>query len=104
MGLQNLSEGQVYCEGTLAHIPSERYSMGLIRSFTVAENLLLREIDRPPFTRWGWLRPKAIARYAKDLVERYLIRTPRWQPPAAVCRVAMRKKWWSPANWPASPT
>lgn len=76
MGLRKLSEGQIHCEGTLAHIPAERYSMGLIRSFTVAENLLLREIGRPPFTRWGWLRPKAIARYAKDLVDRYLIRTP----------------------------
>ncbi len=74
-------EGEIHCEGTLAHIPSERYSMGLIRSFSVAENLLLRDIAQPPFTRWGWIRPRAIARYAKDLVERYLIRTPTLSTP-----------------------
>ncbi len=74
-------EGEIHCEGTLAHIPSERYSMGLIRSFSVAENLLLRDIDQPPFTRRGWIRPRAIAHYAKDLVERYLIRTPTLSTP-----------------------
>lgn len=76
VGLRRLQAGQIQRDGTLAHIPSERYNMGLIRAFTVAENLLLRDIDRPPFTRRGWIRPQAIARHARDLVQRYLIRTP----------------------------
>ncbi len=76
VGLRRLKTGQIQRDGTLAHIPSERYGMGLIRAFTVAENLLLRDIDRPPFTRQGWIRPQAIARHARELVQRYLIRTP----------------------------
>lgn len=76
VGLRSLKSGQIQCDGRLAHIPSERYGMGLVRSFTVAENLLLRDIGQPPFTRKGWIRPQAIAHHAQALVQRYLIRTP----------------------------
>lgn len=76
VGLRSAQTGAVECDGLVAHIPSDRYSMGLISSFSVAENLLLRDIKRPPFSRRGILRPQAIAQQAKDLVQRYLIRTP----------------------------
>ena len=50
----------------LAHIPSDRYRMGMLRDFSVAENLVLERIGDPPFTRRGWLDRKAIASNARD--------------------------------------
>ena len=60
----------------LAHIPSDRYRMGMLKEFTVAENLLLQRIGDPPFTSHGWLSRDAIQRAARNLVTAYDIRTP----------------------------
>ena len=60
----------------LAHIPSDRYRMGLLRDFSVAENLVLERIGDPPFTRRGWLDRKAIAGHARAQVAAYDVRTP----------------------------
>jgi simple sugar transport system ATP-binding protein len=60
----------------LAHIPSDRYRMGMLRDFTVAENLVLQRVGDPPFTRWGWLQRAAIRRNARDEVAAYDVRTP----------------------------
>jgi simple sugar transport system ATP-binding protein len=68
--------GEINLNGTLAHIPSDRYTMGLIPDFSVADNLVLRDIQKPPFNKKGLLRPAAIIRHCTQLVERYLIRTP----------------------------
>ena len=68
--------GEINLNGTLAHIPSDRYTMGLIPDFSVADNLVLRDIQKPPFNKKGLLRPAAIVRHCTQLVERYLIRTP----------------------------
>jgi len=76
VGLRSAESGTVNYQGVLAHIPSDRYSMGLISAFSVAENLLLRDIARPPFSRRGLLHPAVILNHAKELVQRYLIRTP----------------------------
>jgi simple sugar transport system ATP-binding protein len=35
----------------LSYIPEERMRDGMIREFTVAENLILREFDQPPYAR-----------------------------------------------------
>ncbi|MGF1570313.1 MAG: ABC transporter ATP-binding protein [Nodosilinea sp.] len=75
-GLRSPSAGTIYRQGRLAHIPSDRYTMGLIPPFSVAENLLLRDVDQPPFARRGWLSPASMARHAAALVKDYQIRTP----------------------------
>jgi simple sugar transport system ATP-binding protein len=76
VGLRPTTQGTIHRQGTLAHIPSDCYSMGLISAFSITENLLLRDIDRPPFYRRGWLRPSAMTHHATRLVQDYLIRTP----------------------------
>ena len=38
-------------ETGLAHIPSDRYQMGMLGDFSVAENLVLQRVGEPPFTR-----------------------------------------------------
>lgn len=76
VGLRSPTKGSVHCDGSVAHIPSDRYSMGLISDFTVTENLLIRDIDRPPFSVNGLLRPARMAHYAANLVQQFTIRTP----------------------------
>lgn len=60
----------------LAHIPSDRYRMGLLPDFTVAENLLLERIDKPPFTRHAVLQWQSIYSEAERLVKDFDVRTP----------------------------
>ena len=60
----------------LAHIPSDRYRMGMLRDFSVAENLVLQRVGDPPFTRRGWLDRTAIAHNAREKVAAYDVRTP----------------------------
>ena len=76
MGLRSPTKGRVHCDGVVAHIPSDRYSMGLISDFTVTENLLIRDIDRPPFNVNGLLRLDRMAKHAANLVQQFTIRTP----------------------------
>ncbi|WP_242050707.1 ABC transporter ATP-binding protein [Oculatella sp. FACHB-28] len=82
IGLRSLTQGQIHRNGTLAHIPSDRYSMGLIPEFSVTENLLLRDIDRFPFSQKGFLRPAQMVKQAIALVQQYLIRTPSVHTPS----------------------
>lgn len=60
----------------MAYIPEERMRDGVIREFTVAENLLLKDHARAPFSRWAFLHLSDIARHADVLIERYQIKTP----------------------------
>ena len=60
----------------LAHIPSDRYRMGMLKDFSVAENLVLQRIGDPPFARRGWLDKAAIHNNATELVKDYDVRTP----------------------------
>jgi len=58
----------------LAHIPSDRYRMGLLPDFTVAENMFLQRIGDPPFTRRGFLNWDAIRSKAQALIQAYNVR------------------------------
>ena len=66
----------------LAHIPSDRYRRGLLPDFSVAENLVLQRVDKPPFTRMHRLNWQAIRREAKRLVRDFDVRTPSVQASA----------------------
>jgi simple sugar transport system ATP-binding protein len=66
----------------LAHIPSDRYRMGLLPDFSIAENLFLQRIGQPPFARRGWLDWEAIRKQAQALVAAYDVRVPSVDTPA----------------------
>ncbi|MBC7973016.1 MAG: ATP-binding cassette domain-containing protein, partial [Verrucomicrobia bacterium] len=76
IGLRQPERGEIGWQGELAHIPSDRYSMGLLTDFTVAENLVLKDVNHPPFSWRGFLRPATILSHATALIQRFLIRTP----------------------------
>ena len=66
----------------LSYIPEERMRDGMIREFTVAENLILREFDQPPYARSGFLNRGAIQRNSRELVKSYSVKTPSLETPA----------------------
>lgn len=69
------SPAQIMSRG-LAYIPEERMKDGVIREFTVAENLILRDHLRPPFSRAGFINFKAVARQSSQLIRNYRVKTP----------------------------
>jgi simple sugar transport system ATP-binding protein len=63
-------------ERSLAYIPEERMRDGMIREFTVAENLILREHGKLPFSRSGFLNLGAIERHSRRLISDFNVKTP----------------------------
>ena len=58
----------------LAHVPSDRYKMGLLPDFSVAENMFLQRIGDPPFTRRGILHWNTIRQQAQKLISAFNVR------------------------------
>jgi ABC-type uncharacterized transport system ATPase subunit len=65
----------------LSYIPEERNRDGMIKEFTIAENLILRENDKPPYAHHGILDFKAIARKSAELVQNFAVKTPTLETP-----------------------
>jgi ABC-type uncharacterized transport system ATPase subunit len=49
---------------------------GMIKEFTVAENLILREHDQMPFSKSGFLNLKKISDHSDDLINKFNVKTP----------------------------
>jgi simple sugar transport system ATP-binding protein len=58
----------------LGHIPEDRQRRGLVLEFTLAENLALHDFDRPPNSRFGWLFPQRLVRWARGLLQQFDVR------------------------------
>tara|TARA_B110000116_G_scaffold118411_1_gene102582 strand:+ start:3522 stop:5042 length:1521 start_codon:yes stop_codon:yes gene_type:complete len=96
VGLRSVVAGRVVIDGVdvtgmhpsqvraagLAYVPEERMRDGVVAEFSVAENLILVDHDQPPFCRRGLLRLGAIADHCRDLVERFMVKTPTLDTPA----------------------
>jgi ABC-type uncharacterized transport system ATPase subunit len=74
-GLRRPSSGSMRVQGILAHIPSDRYEMGMLKDFSVSENTVLRQINAFPFSRWGWLSWRAIRDFARQVVHQFQVKT-----------------------------
>jgi simple sugar transport system ATP-binding protein len=89
MGLRNVVAGTVSLNGHplrgkstkdilrmgVGYVPEDRTEDGLVKEFTIAENLVLDRYDAEPFgTRWS-LNPSAIATAAKERIDQFDIRT-----------------------------
>jgi simple sugar transport system ATP-binding protein len=49
---------------------------GMIGNFTVAENMILREHQKRPFSRSGFLNLGAISKHASQLIKQFQVKTP----------------------------
>jgi ABC-type uncharacterized transport system ATPase subunit len=66
-----------------AHIPEDRQKHGLVLSFPVADNLVLRSYEHAPFARGMQIIREAIARFATRLTQEFDIRTRSVRSPAS---------------------
>jgi general nucleoside transport system ATP-binding protein len=58
-------------------LPEEPLRNACVATMSVADNLAFRRFDRPPFARHNWLlNRKAMRERAKELIERFNIKTP----------------------------
>ena len=86
---QLLAGGIVYrpTRAAMAHhkvfiLLEEPLKNAAVPKMSVAENMALRNFDRPPLsTRKGWLSPRAMKRQARELVSRYRVKTPSTDAP-----------------------
>ncbi len=90
MGLRPVAGGAVEMSGTnlvgrstkeillagVGYVPEDRTADGLVRDFTIAENLILDQYDQPPYASGLALRPAAIAQAARDRIAEFDVRTP----------------------------
>ena len=89
-GLLPINSGSILFEGNeissysprrrhaagMAHVPEDRNHMGMVGSFTVAENLVLDSYYGPPFSKGGVMKGDVIRETAEGLVEQYDVRPP----------------------------
>jgi simple sugar transport system ATP-binding protein len=89
-GLREAVSGKVVLEGEdvtgcrpgeltgrmLSYIPEERMKDGMIKDFTISENMILREHHVSPFAEKSFLMLKTIARHTDELIERFSVKTP----------------------------
>lgn len=58
----------------IGYIPEDRQKMGLVMSFTIARNLILKVFRRLPFCRGWLLQPDAIISHADHAIQQFDIR------------------------------
>lgn len=89
MGLRPVTEGDITIKGkSIVHkdtrhiinqgvsaIPFSRHEEGLVLTFSVKDNLILKECYNPPFTRHGFLNFKVIQENSLQMIKEYNIRT-----------------------------
>ncbi|HSK86880.1 MAG TPA: ATP-binding cassette domain-containing protein, partial [Anaerolineales bacterium] len=89
-GLRKVTSGRVVLEGEdvtnfapgdltdrmLSYIPEERMRDGMIKNFSVAENMILREHHKPPFSHSGFLNLRDISTHSDELIKKFRVKTP----------------------------
>jgi simple sugar transport system ATP-binding protein len=60
----------------VGYVPEDRSVDGLVKDFSVAENLVLDSYDRPPFGDSFIFRPREVNASAQDRIEEFDVRTP----------------------------
>ncbi|MEO0564143.1 MAG: ATP-binding cassette domain-containing protein, partial [Chloroflexota bacterium] len=94
-GLRTVTDGRIAIEGEdftnssptrvqqygVSYVPEERMIDGVVKNFTVAENLVLQEHGRSPFSRGGFLNFRRITQETKRAITDYEIKTPSHDTP-----------------------
>lgn len=65
----------------LSYVPEERMRDGMIKEFSVAENLILRENNKEPYSQYGFLNARAIKARSQELVDEFNVKTPSLDTP-----------------------
>jgi ABC-type uncharacterized transport system ATPase subunit len=87
-GLRSVASGSVTVHGDdltratarqvldagIGHIPEDRHRRGLVLDFNLAENLVLHDYRKEPFSRLGWINPRRWLRWAAGLLTEFDVR------------------------------
>jgi simple sugar transport system ATP-binding protein len=65
----------------LSHIPEERMEDGVVKEFSVSENLVLQDHGRPPFAKFIFMMFRAIVDHARRAIQQFEIKTPSHDTP-----------------------
>ncbi|WP_223246940.1 ABC transporter ATP-binding protein [Sulfuriferula thiophila] len=57
-------------------LPEEPLRNACVAGLSVAHNMSLRNYDRPPLARWGWISQRAMRKQANAYVETFRVKTP----------------------------
>lgn len=63
-------------ERMLSYVPEERMRDGMIKEFSVAENMILREHHKEPYSRSSFLNLGEIAKRSESLISQFQVKTP----------------------------
>src|SRR5207249_2161587 len=58
----------------MGHIPEDRQRRGLVLDFNLAENLVLHDYGKEPFSKLGWVNPRGWLRWARGLLREFDVR------------------------------
>ena len=58
----------------MGHIPEDRHRRGLVLDFNLAENLVLHDYGKEPFSKLGWVNPRRWFRWARGLLQEFDVR------------------------------
>ncbi len=89
-GLRKVDEGEIIFDGTdianlsprqvidsgMGYIPEERNVEGIVPSFSIKENLVLKDVGDEQFSNRSFLKKRIIEKNAEDLREQFDIRSP----------------------------
>jgi general nucleoside transport system ATP-binding protein len=65
---------KVLFEKGISSIPADRHKHGLVLEYSVADNLILQNFEKEPFSKKGILKRNAITEQAKELITKFDIR------------------------------
>ena len=88
-GLRKIESGSVLFKGEditslsikdrndrgLGHIPEDRQKRGLVLNAPITTNMVIKDFDRPPFSRKGLLDKEAIREYSASIVKEFDVRS-----------------------------
>lgn len=94
-GLRKATQGKIYIDDAdvtglppaellnkgLSYIPEGRMRDGGVRDFTCAENLILRDHTKPPYSKGIFLDLGNIAKRADELIQAFNVKTPSRETP-----------------------
>jgi general nucleoside transport system ATP-binding protein len=76
VGDEDLTRGTArdVLDAGIGHIPEDRHRRGLVLDFNLAENLVLHDYGKAPFSRFGWLNPRQWISWARGLLKEFDVR------------------------------
>ena len=88
----------------MGHIPEERRRIGTAEGMTVAENFIMKDYRRSPFSKRSFLNPSFITKHSEKMVSEYDILVPDlWTTETRILSggniqrlILARETWWEP--------